>query len=288
MVLNSRMSTNVNPIEIDTQLADLYDAAMQATHKIGYAVDAVHRSAGDKTTTKFGKVWERTTAECVAIVPTDAWAQHQHAENVTRLQDARRLLADIEAQAYPMEQIYALNPWSRFFLVKNNNGHIHSSMSCGTCFDTTEFGWLPTVSGKTEAEAVAEFGEILCTVCFPSAPVEWTNGVSKATKTEREAKAAAKAERAAAKLAKALLPDGSPLRVGRDSLVSLRSAQMWLTDSFSWNRSYPRDGFDSHPSYELADVRRVAEAVAAKTEQDVEAVLASHKAKAAKRDGVMA
>lgn len=41
---------------------------------------------------------------------------------------------------------------------------------------TTKVGWLPEVSGLTEAEAVAEYGAILCTICFPSAPVEWTRG----------------------------------------------------------------------------------------------------------------
>lgn len=65
--------------------------------------------------------------------------------------------------------------WSRFFLVRNNGGHIHSSMHCNTCFSTTRFGWLPEISGLTEAEAVAKHGAILCTVCYPTAPTHWTD-----------------------------------------------------------------------------------------------------------------
>lgn len=62
--------------------------------------------------------------------------------------------------------------WSRFFLVK----HIHSSQSCSSFRPTTRIGWLPQNSGQTEAEAVAEHGAILCTICYPTAPTEWTMG----------------------------------------------------------------------------------------------------------------
>ncbi|QLF84543.1 hypothetical protein SEA_RIE18_61 [Microbacterium phage Rie18] len=60
--------------------------------------------------------------------------------------------------------------WNRFFLVQ----HIHNSQHCSSFRPTTRVGWLPSVSGLTEAEAVAEHGATLCTICFPSAPVELT------------------------------------------------------------------------------------------------------------------
>lgn len=164
--------------------------------------------------------------------------------------------------------------WSRFFLVTNVNGHIHSSMACSTCFPTTEFAWLPTLSGLTEADAVAEQGEILCSVCFPSAPVAWTNGVSKATQAERDAKAAAKAEREAKKAAKALLPDGSELVVPWGSyterVATLARAKSLLTDTYVWT------GYD--------EARQVlAEAISAKTGEAVADVLAAAQKRAAKR-----
>ncbi len=65
--------------------------------------------------------------------------------------------------------------WQRFFHVI----HIHASQHCSSFRPTTKVGWLPDVSGLTEVEAVAEYGANLCTICFPSAPVEWTNGASK-------------------------------------------------------------------------------------------------------------
>lgn len=60
--------------------------------------------------------------------------------------------------------------WTRFFLVQ----HIHNSTHCSSFRTTTRIGWLPSVSGLTEAEAVAEHGATLCTICFPSAPTELT------------------------------------------------------------------------------------------------------------------
>lgn len=65
--------------------------------------------------------------------------------------------------------------WTRFYLVQ----HIHNSPHCSSFRPTTQIGWLPDVSGLTEAEAVAEHGAILCTKCFPTAPVELTNGTLK-------------------------------------------------------------------------------------------------------------
>lgn len=70
--------------------------------------------------------------------------------------------------------------WPRFFLVTSSNGHVHSSLWCSTTYPTTQWAWLPELSGLSEAEAVADQGSILCSICFPSAPVEWTSGLSKA------------------------------------------------------------------------------------------------------------
>lgn len=75
---------------------------------------------------------------------------------------------------------YHSRPWARFFLVTSSDGHIHSNTRCSS-FPRTQHGWQPELSGKTEAEAVAKLGPLLCTKCFSSAPVEWTRGVEKAT-----------------------------------------------------------------------------------------------------------
>jgi hypothetical protein len=101
----------------------------------------------------------------VSIAQTEA--------EIARIRDAAALLADV-ARALDAE-LYT--GWQRFFLVE----HIHASQHCSSFRASTRISWLPAVSGLTEAEAVAEYGAILCTICFPSAPVEWTNGEAKAT-----------------------------------------------------------------------------------------------------------
>lgn len=100
---------------------------------------------------------------------------------------ARRLLDEVEVLTAATDKLageinelddeFDARPWSRFFLVTSSaGGHVHSSRWCHTCKPSTEFGWLPQLSGKDEPEAVADQGAILCTACYPSAPVEWTRG----------------------------------------------------------------------------------------------------------------
>lgn len=108
--------------------------------------------------------------------------------------------------------------WTRFWIVINSNGHIHSSTSCTTCFPTTQYGWLPNLSGSTDAEVVELAGMSACTICFPDAPVEFRNRPSQiedpAKKAAREAREAAKAEKDAKKAAKAIAnPDGSIIKL---------------------------------------------------------------------------
>jgi len=79
-------------------------------------------------------------------------------------------LAELAAQAAPYEAEFNRRPWSRFFLVLNNGGHIHRERSCSTCRWDTSYAWMPELSGVTEAEMVERHGMTACTVCFPSAP----------------------------------------------------------------------------------------------------------------------
>jgi hypothetical protein len=95
-----------------------------------------------------------------------------------KIATAEQAITDTYAAAEPLARVAhdmdrdLYEGWQRFFLVE----HIHSSAACSSFRPTTKVGWLPKVSGLTEAEAVAEYGAILCTICFPSAPVEMTNG----------------------------------------------------------------------------------------------------------------
>lgn len=289
----STTSTTTRPeVAHDVATADAYSRVRSALEAGLAAAGTIHRIAGDKQDRRTGR-WGLTMEEALLaadLVACDRTWERRPLDAATAAHTAATE-ARKAASADADELNKGYTGWSRFFLVTSSDGHIHSSMACSTCYPTTVYAWLPELSGLTAEAAVAEHGEILCSVCFPDAPVAWTTGESRAKVAEREARAAAKAERAAAALAKALLPTGEPLRVTGDRLKTLAAAKTWLTDSFSWNRSYPRPATDgstllSHPSYPAADVAAVAEAVAAKTGDTPEAVLAAAEKRAAKRDGV--
>jgi hypothetical protein len=215
-----------------------------------------------------------------------------------RIDAAEEKIAELEAEADPLHDVYDQHRWSRFFLVLNTNGHIHRSTFCATCFPTTEFGWLPEVSGLTEAEAVAAHGEILCSVCYPSAPVEWTSGISNSSKLAKAEAAAKKAERDAKKLAKALIdgdPDGG-IRVGGEWINTISAAKTFLTDAHEWNSHFPRtlpDGsFQSnadgtvqqfHPHYTQDRIDIVADALAVRLGTTPEAQIEAARKRALKR-----
>lgn len=110
-----------------------------------------------------------------------------YAEALAKLVERETVLADLMEREAAAQAAYT--GWSRFFVVTSSAGHVHSSTSCSTCRPTTMYGWLPELSGKDEATAVAELGPTLCTVCFPTAPVDWTAG-KKLTAAQAARKAA--------------------------------------------------------------------------------------------------
>jgi hypothetical protein len=261
-------------VEIDTALATAYSEQQKAGRNRRSALDGFHYAAGDKRSYSGHRAWGLTDAEA-----------EEKARNDYRFERLQREIVEADAAlAEATEQIDSLNArytgWSRFFLVTSSKGHIHSSLECSTCYDDTEFAWLPTLSGLTEADAVEEHGEILCSICFPSAPAEWTNGSSKADKEAKEKRAADKAEREAKKLEKALLPDGSPLTIvvgnGRlERITTLAAAKGWLTDAQFWGRQ--------HPSFPPESVVQIAKAVSNKTGESVAEVLVAATKRAEKR-----
>lgn len=151
-----------------------------------------------------------------SIANAKAWSTFRfYQEHTTGFRADEKL---VEAEAAYKTTLAALKTaeadykgWSRFFLVQASNGHIHSNLNCHTTFPTTQWAWLPELSGLTEADAVEEYGEILCSVCFKSAPVAWTLGVNKKEAARKDAEAALKA------IAKT--PEGKAVK-GKRELVS--------------------------------------------------------------------
>jgi hypothetical protein len=246
--------TTATPVEIDTEIAKLSVPLHRAQVTLAWLESKDFRNRRNGTDEQIAAQQVKIDEALDAIAPFDA--------------EYRRR-----------------GGWSRFFLVTNNNGHIHSSQSCSTCYWSTQFAWLPALSGKTEAEAVEDQGEILCSVCFPSAPVEWTNGTSKASKEEKAQRAAEKAERDAKKAAKAInQPDGSVLREPGSSypIKTVVSAWRYLVDDIFTSRFY---GYQGHPEWREIAVASLA-AKLGETEAEIRAQVEKKVQAKAKREGV--
>lgn len=68
--------------------------------------------------------------------------------------------------------------WQRFFLVVSSAGLVHRSTNCSTCNKgrkATQFALLPTLSGREYLALVQVLGPALCSVCWPTAPTQYTD-----------------------------------------------------------------------------------------------------------------
>lgn len=199
--------TTATPVEIDTKLAEINTATREAQAKADSAWNSVVRAA-TRYVGKEGK-WERVGRKTVALKATDeeikealveaaefegqditalptatervkAWNGRDLIEAQAAFEEIADKVPAIKATALPYEAEYVQRGgWSRFFLVTSSAGHIHSSQSCSTCNLRTTYGWYPDFSGQTMAEAIAAWdergsAEVLCSTCFPDAPVART------------------------------------------------------------------------------------------------------------------
>jgi hypothetical protein len=173
------------PVEIDTRLAELWAAAEKARSYMESARLSLASSVGIRPhyATRTRREVRETWAELLALAERKLAAddarfgvKENMERTIERYNSYKADLAAARAEAEPLEAIFNERHWSRFFLVTSSNGHIHSSMNCSTCRIRTQFAWLPTLSGLTEKDAVEAHGPLLCSVCYPSAPVEWTVG----------------------------------------------------------------------------------------------------------------
>lgn len=116
------------------------------------------------------------------IDPDKVIARAEASESPERIQKyldwAKGNLAAVQTAQAKIEKLdndYA--GWARFFIVPG--GHIHTSTQCRTCNHSwehpTQFEWLTDFSGGKLEDVVDQHGAVLCTVCFPEAPLDWTN-----------------------------------------------------------------------------------------------------------------
>jgi hypothetical protein len=129
--------------------------------------------------------------------------------------------------------------WTRYYLVDANNGHVHSSVSCSSCYLSTRYYWLTSESGRTAEDVVEQARAQACTVCFPWAPVTEQQG---SYRTPSQAEADAKrevleAKRAAKRVALMWMPDGvTPLtETDSDGTRVFRSSSQVKTERAARN-----------------------------------------------------
>lgn len=202
--------TEQTPIEIDTQLSDLYEQNLRLQMKAANSAKTIKHYADGLARIAAGKNGFGATPERLA----------QYEAELAEIEAA---IDDLRVQARPLEaEFRRRGGWTRAFLVANKGGHVHRDMSCSTCFPTTSYAWMVDYSGQDETQIVEAAGSRACTVCYPSAPVEVldrpTQMFSKdeiAAQADRDARAQAKIERDAAKAAKAIShPGGLTVRDG--------------------------------------------------------------------------
>jgi hypothetical protein len=188
-------------VKIDTELADLYDQIWVINSKILANQDYIKSTESSRYFSDADKVSHIA----------------KYNQNIDALIVERTPLTTRRAE---LMEIYKNDPWTRAFLVINSNGHVHSSMGCSTCFDTTRYTWLVQYSNDDEATIVADAGQDACTVCYPSAPADVLNRPSRIVTADKIAKAQAKADRDAKRQAKiekakasAPTASGEPLKV---------------------------------------------------------------------------
>lgn len=221
------------PVQIDTVLAWYYEATGVAEQRMTIQAEAmaVLTLKKDKVLRGVDVPGIRTAADGIRLQVKLQAAT----EAATRLMDELKAL---EAEMAPFEDEFIARRWNRYFLVQNDNGHIHSSMHCQTCNregQRTRFNWLVDFSGKAEEELTDQVGPTACTVCFPWAETIRVEHEAQVRAEKAAAREAAQTERARVAAEKGILtPEGKPLDLGRhrhrDIAKTLRTAEIFATD----------------------------------------------------------
>lgn len=183
------------PSEIDTICADVAAEHCRAEAALAAIVDRLHTDNHERPhyvgRGRGRKTWTTDLVETIASLRNEVeapgytefqFAYRTPAKNLATYETRRLLVLHLATVLNTYNAEHARRPWSRFFLVNTNGGHIHSSQRCQTCNRggvPTNILWQPALSGLGEADAVKALGPILCTVCFPSAPLDWTVGKTK-------------------------------------------------------------------------------------------------------------
>lgn len=145
-----------------------------------------------------------------------SWLAGEVEKREIELTKVEATLAELKEKLAMLEGMYT--GWTRAFLVRNSNGHIHKNRECVTCFETTNYVWLTEMSGRDELEIAYLAGEKACTICYSHAPSAYflrECGLEDPEVVEaRRIRQARKAEIEAKRQKTGIWnPDGTPLKV---------------------------------------------------------------------------
>jgi hypothetical protein len=237
----------MTPREHDEATAALCFELEKANRHLGNEIENVHHEAGDRRNYRErDRPWGMNLAGALEKTTPLARSCFQQACG-----EKHRLEKEIAA----MDAIYLASPWLRYFPCLNSNGHIHSSQSCSTLRPATRMGWTPQLSGKPVSAAIAELGPILCSVCFPEAPVEWRRDPQELNTEKRTAE---KAAREAAKLVKNLAQHEQFRDHFGSRVTTVAGCKKALRDEVELRDYYGKGPHPSHPAAAWA-AQRAAE-----------------------------
>lgn len=180
--------STATPPDMDAHFAHHDDREHAIDVRLSSAINEAHRACGERPQYS-GRLriprWPTTADQAITKAREVAAGTGRTADSarraVDRYDEATCDLYEVRRDRAPLVAEWKRRDgWSRFFEV--SAGHVHSSRHCKTCNRNgklTRMGWHPELSGLTEADAVAALGPMLCTVCFPSAPLAWTVGREK-------------------------------------------------------------------------------------------------------------
>lgn len=296
--------TNIHEhaVKVDTLLNETYFELFIVGIDIQHGEDNIRRIVGQTYDWRTSE-WSGAFEDAITFSDfVSEWQAKNHADAIVKRDEliAKRVkLRSTIAECHA--DWHANGCWSRFYLVCNSNGHIHSSKDCSTCYDDTQYLWLTNLSGLTEEDAVQAEGEVLCTICYPSAPVSWTNGISRRDKEAKAQREAEKAERQRKKAEKSLSLNGDVVGIsiteeekeGKSfsrwkEFKTLRSAELWLVDAYAYLivNALPKEnrwGFSPPDAYSEANLLYIVDLYAQKTNTSADEVIANATKKAGKK-----
>ena len=240
--------TRAEAKEADRILNELMFVTAKKDQSVAWAEESVRRLVDRETGWGRARSWGKTLEQAFEEVRIQAatvdaekpWVQSKAQEELDDFDEAMSALNAARLAEANQAALWARHgQWLRYNVVPG--GHIHSGgVRCHTLRPTTDVRWAHPVSGDSVDEAIEVYGDVLCTHCFPDAPVENCGGKvstdeqgNPLTKAEaqaiKDARDAEKAAKQAAKDAKTVFVPGTRDLVQGADLRDIKTERSLVT-----------------------------------------------------------